>query len=335
MLSHFWCDAGDVGRLECVKLWKVAEDLQGDTSKLHVQNDEGDASAASSCRIEPAAPDDESVVPKAHTSLAAKHLCSLGAQLSDALLVEKLSACDSNYQQLNLESFRVLRALFHLMKDLRLEAAAHDFLVRIKSNLESALSAHSGDETNPVVGCIRVAFAWVHACIGDSLKDLGEYSNAIEMWQRSIREFAANGVDPSFVTCDLHRCVGVVHDLEARYEEALAEFELARAGIHEIAQQQCTKTIPSKQTDGAADVGALQSLIADVNDSHSFSSNSSRLQIFTADLDKEVANVLFSLERFEEALDRYRSVYTTLKRVLGETHPTTARAIWGIGAPHH
>ena len=334
MLSHFWCDAGDIGRLECVKLWKVAEDLQGDSSELDMKNDQGDASAASSCCIDPAATDDKTALPKVQTSLATKHLCSLGANLSDTLLVKNLSACDSDYQQLSLESFKVLRALFHLMKDLRLEAAAHDFLVRIKNNLESELSAHSGDDADPVIDCIRVAFAWVQACIGDSLKDLGEYSNAIEMWQRSIREFAANGVDPSFVTCELHRCIGVVHDLEARYEEALAEFELARAGIHEIAQQHSAKAILSKQTDSPAIVGTLQSLIADVNDSHSFGSNSSRLQIFTADLDKEVANVLFSLERFEEALNCYRSVYTTLKRVLGETHPTTARAIWGIGASH-
>ena len=321
-----------MGHLECVKLWKVAEDLQGDSSKMDMKSAHGDASAVSWCCHEPAATDNETALPKAQTSLATKHLCSLGLQLCDTLLVKKLSACDLEYQHLSFESFKVLRALFHLMKDLRLEAAAHDFLLRTKNNLESALSAHSGDNTDAVVGCIRVAFAWVHACIGDSLKDLGEYSHAIEMWQCSIREFAANGVDPSFVTCDLHRCVGVVHDLEARYEEALAEFELARSGIHEIAQQHGTKAIPSKQAETPANVGTLQSLIADINDSHSFSSNSSRLQIFTADLDKEVANVLFSLERFEEALDRYRSVYITLKRVLGETHPTTARAIWGIGA---
>ncbi len=327
ILSHFWYDAGDIGRLECVKLWKVAEDLQGDSSKLDASNDRADACATSSCCIKPAAVDDETALPKAQSSLATKHLCSLGEQLSDILVVKNLSACSMDCLQLNLEPFKDLRALFHLIKDLRLEAAAHDFLVRLKTNVESALSVHSGDDKDPSIGCIRIAFAWVQACIGDSLKDLGAYSDAIDMWQRSIREFAANGVDPSFVTCDLHRCIGVVHDLEARHEQALAEFELARAGIHEVAQQHRTPAFLSKQADSP-----LQSLIADVSDSYSFSSNSSRLQIFTADLDKEVANVLFSLERFEEALNCYRSVYTTLKRVLGETHPTTARAIWGIGA---
>jgi hypothetical protein len=200
--------------------------------------------------------------------------------------------------------------------------------VQIQGRLDSALSAHAADNNDPVVGCIRIAFAWVHASIGDSLKDLGEYSRAIAMWQLSIHEFVAMGLSPSFVTCELHRCVGVVHDLEGRCEQALAEFELARSGIAALEVDHGTKT------DNPEHLSELQRLVADFNESHSLSSNSSRLQIFTSELDNEVANVLFSLDRFEEALDHYRSVYATRKRVLGETHPATARAIWGIGKVH-
>ena len=55
------------------------------------------------------------------------------------------------------------------------------------------------------------------------------------------------------------------------------------------------------------------------------------MQIYSADIEKEVANVLFSLKRYDEALERYQHAYTILKRALGENHPKAARAIWGKG----
>jgi hypothetical protein len=324
-LSHFWWDAGDVGRLEVIKLWKVAEDLRGGPGQ-------GDVS----CDARAAHGETGSALAEAETSLATKYLCILGAELGGTLLVAKCPECsDSGLQRLNFQSFKILRALFQLLKDLRVEAAAHLFLVQIQANIEKALLAYSPENADPCVGCIRVAFAWVHACIGDALKDLGDYSTAISMWRRSIQEFAGiAGLSPSHTICELHRCVGVVHDLEKRHEEALAEFELARSGCAALAELHATKVSSSIETESALNPSrsdAFQSLIADFNDSQNFSCNSSRLQIFAADIDKEVANVLFSLHRFEEALTCYRNVHATLKRVLGEAHPVTARAIWGIG----
>jgi tetratricopeptide (TPR) repeat protein len=336
-LSHFWCDAGDVGRLEIVKLWKVAEDLRGETDKreqLPVLN----CSAVESDKLEPrdSRIETEPTPVNAEASLATRHLCALGAQLCDTLLVTKRSECDDLYvHRLDFQSFKVLRALFELLKDLRLEATAHEFLLRIEGNIEKALSAHSSENFDPVVGCIRVAFAWAHACIGDSLKDLGDYSSAILMWKRSIQEFSViPGLAPSHVICELHRSIGVVCDLEKRYEEALSEFELARSGTATLAKQHATNLPFSNESESAlksVNLDELQMLVADFNDSQNFSTNSCRLQIFSADIDKEVANVLFSLDRFEEALNCFRSVHTTLKRVLGEMHPITARALWGVG----
>ena len=322
-LSHFWWDAGDVGRLELIKLWKVAEDLRGGPADV-------------SCGAPPAHGETESALAEAESSLATKYLCILGAQVGGTLLVAMCPECsDSGLQRLNVQSFKILRALFQLLKDLRLEAAAHPFLVQIQGNIEKALLAHPPENVDPCVGCIRVAFAWVHACVGDALKDLGDYSTAISMWRRSIQEFAGiPGLSPSHTICELHRCLGVVHDLENRHEEALAEFELARSGCAALAELHATKVSFSIETESALNPSRsdeFQSLIADFNDSQNFSCNSSRLQIFAADIDKEVANVLFSLRRFEEALACYRNVHATLKRVLGEAHPVTARAIWGIG----
>jgi tetratricopeptide (TPR) repeat protein len=342
ILSHFWCDAGDVGRLELVKLWKVAEDLCCETGRRERLPVGDCAAVVSDSNIQPKDThiDTEPALPhgpmKAEVSLAAKHLCALGAQLGDALLVATHSQCNSpDVLRLDFPSFKVLRSLFELLKDLRLEASAYDFLVHIQGIIERALLVHSCEKFDPVLGCIRVAFAWVHACIGDSLKDLGNYSGATSMWMRAIQEFAAiPGVAPNHVVCELHRSLGVVHDLEKRYEDALSEFELARSGIAALAEQYATKlpySDEAQSTSKSPHLDEFHSLIADFNDSQKISNNSSRLQIFSADIDKEVANVLFSLHRFEEALNCYRGVHATLKRVLGEAHPTTARAIWGVG----
>jgi tetratricopeptide (TPR) repeat protein len=301
---------------------------------------EGCAAAVSELSLEPRdlLIDTEPILVRAEKSMAAKYLCVLGSQLGDTLLMTLRSEYKSlDVYHLDFRTFKVLRALFELLKDLRVEAAAHEFLVRIQCNIEKTLLAHSCEDFDPIVCCIRVAFAWVHGCIGDSLKDLGDYSSAISMWKRAIQEFAAiPGLAPSHVICELHRSMGVVHDLEKRYEEALSEFELARFGAAALAGQHATKTSSINQSDSALEslhLDELQRLISDFNNSQDFSSNSSRLQIFSADIDKEVANVLFSLHRFEDALNCYRSVYSTLKRVLGETHPVTARAIWGVGTP--
>ena len=59
------------------------------------------------------------------------------------------------------------------------------------------------------------------------------------------------------------------------------------------------------------------------------------IQIYSADIEKEVANVLFSLKRYDEALVRYQHAYTILKRALGENHPKAARAIWGKLTPQY
>lgn len=342
-LSHFWCDAGDVGRLEMVKLWKVAEDLRGETGRREHLPVSNCSAVVSDLNLEPrdALIETEPIPVNSETSLATKHLCALGAQLGDTLLVTERSECDDlDVHRLDFRSFKVLRALFELLKDLRVEATAHEFLMRIEDNIGKVLSAHSSENFDPIVGCIRVAFAWVHACIGDSLKDLGDYSSAILMWKRSIQEFfVIPGLAPSHVICELHRSIGVVYDLEKRYEEALSEFELARSGTATLAEQHATNILFSNESQSALkslNLDELQILVADFNNSQNFSNNSCRLQIFSADIDKEVANVLFSLERFEEALNCFRSVYTTLKRVLGEMHPITARALWGVGtSPCH
>ena len=72
-------------------------------------------------------------------------------------------------------------------------------------------------------------------------------------------------------------------------------------------------------------------LLSNEKAQHNHHHHRTHMQIYSADIEKEVANVLFSLKRYDEALERYQHAYTILKRALGENHPKAARAIWGKG----
>jgi tetratricopeptide (TPR) repeat protein/energy-coupling factor transporter ATP-binding protein EcfA2 len=239
------------------------------------------------------------------TSVSVQEITEWAGELSVSLVEE--SGLLSN------QTFAILRAIYDLLDSMRRSNASLNFLRAMED-----LVICKGNQSDIAV---QICLAWIHYSIGNCLNDRGDYSQAAAKIEQALAEFEAiSDIHPHRCVANLYLSLGKIFDELKRYDEALSVFNKAEVTYKAISLSMETYK-------------SINPIVAMLMDEFGGSSSSLRTELATAEADvaKEIANVMFSLERFDDAMEYYTKAFVILRRNLGENHPKTARAMWGFG----
>ena len=153
--------------------------------------------------------------------------------------------------------------------------------------------------------------AWIHVSLADCYYSQGLYDTALSAYQKSCIEFSeVETLSPDPIIAECYMSIGKIHDAEKRLDDSLSAFEEARSIVTAVSNRN-DKRLP-----------IIEKLLGE---SKRFNGS-----LYDADLLKEIANVWFSKEDFNQAESFYLKSLNICKRIMGDSHPKTARAIWGI-----
>lgn len=239
------------------------------------------------------------------TSVSVQEITEWASGLTDSLVKES--------GELSNQTFVILRAIYDLLDSMRRSNASLNFLKVMEDLLV--------DQGNQSDMAVQICLAWIHYSIGNCLNDRGDYCQAAAKIEQALAEFEAiPDVHPHRCVANLYLSLGKIYDELKRYDEALSVFNKA-----EVTYKAVSLAIETNQS--------ISPIVAMLMDEYNGSSSSLKTELATAEADvaKEIANVMFSLERFDDAMEYYTKAFIILRRHLGENHPKTARAMWGFG----
>ena len=323
VFRYQWLGAGDTGQWELLQLWREV-DGDGESCKTEglISSASASAAAASGTNEEGGGEEGEGEVPSKSIVSLTQWALSLSARL-----IDHPSQC------VVVDTFILLRSIFELLGMMRREQVALPFLESMESRIvESSADledTHEGDAS--VVWTKKLVLAWTHSSMAESLFEQGKYTAAIPIFESSIKEFQGiPTLAPHECIANCHVQLGRIYDAEKKPHKALDAFEAARKIYSELDLGK-----------GEEEAVFVRQLFA----ARKVAQGSSLSALHEADMWSEIANVYFggdfggkdqeqggsTVHDLDLAEECYRKTLALRRRFLGDKHPKTARALWGIG----
>ena len=332
-----WYLQGEAMRWEMFRYWRKAGKLIAETTNsLPV-----DIPPASDRNVD--VEDDQEAKDDQSSNIIVEHLVRFGCAMS----ADIGKSVKATFHAIELE-----RAVVDLLRMMRCEHKALELLQNVQTQLQAALTldSDSGNSMREYTWALEGAMAWTYRSIGCCQHANGLYKDAISTVEQAI---VATGKVPCLVE---HPTLAASHLELARYlnsekqlDRQLVELRKAQALFSKIGERAAAQDAQlGSDTNSSNHIATIKDLFDPCKMSqkealacavgHDTSYNFVSAQTNQAEIEKELGNFFF--DKYEETKDyqeldwattHYTRALALCRRVYGEGHPKTARALWGLG----